>query len=539
MTSTIYYHEGRIVRSGDLSSEQSVANERFARHVREVHGWGIVRGLGTSLNGANIDVSGGFAVDDYGHLLRFTGATVDAAPGDDGLVLCLRFHRRPLPGQSSRLVEEAHLVWASGFATVLGDTDFAAVRVIALASELPENSTFAEPEGPRPVPLWRKGKGAQPFREAGVVGERLVTPDGRALLQVGDDPEREFLRFRIAGRAEDGDGQNDSDRLTINRSRRVRLQGAVEVRDGHLWVQPGEGRDDPASPCAPGGGTEKRPFSGCLGFKPLPERPADEDPIARPWSIYAQRGEAETESGQTLRAEIPQPGEEDNPANYRAMISRDAEEPQLTIKADNTVVIGEEYQGNPVAFIVDGAIAEGPIRPIPEDPRYFPWLLNLATSGDMKIRYATDADRPTLVDDPSGQGKAIVFKLVLDNTGRLDITGVQIFVSVVRRQTWIDSDDVDEDNDIEESITGMRPDPRFQRQIDAGLSLPEGGAPLSLPRDSVSDEYAIRGLSGAEPNLEGWIIAVMAYGSGPVGNLIYTVTARRLKMQTNTGGSEI
>lgn len=540
MTDSPYYHEGRIVRASDLAAEQWVARERHARHLSEVHGWGIVSGLKVQRPDKDLYVCPGWAVDGYGRYLFHPGGVVSSEPDNSDYRLCLRFHLIPVPGQPARMREGAHLVWATGFNDEdLRQTEFSNVRVVRDADDaaIPPDIELEEPDGPRPVPLWIDPKAAERegggkwagFLEAGVVGERIDSPDGKVRVQVGDDPEREFLSFRIAGAT--GEGKFDNDRITINRSRRVNLKGKVEVCKGNLWIQPPASEENFYSTCTSLDFGGKKPYSGCLRFKPLPQPPEEKDPVVRPWSIYSNRGDSVAGDGPVLKVEIPHPGEEDNPANYRVMISRDVKEPQLTVKADNNVVVGSFYQGDAVKFEVeDGAIAEGPIRPIPEDPRYFPWLLKLATSGDMKIRYA-ELDRPTLVDDPespdpSSPDKMIAFKITLENTGRLDISGAQLFVSVIRKQTWIDSDDVDQDNDTGESVTGMRPDPRFQRQIDAGLSLGKGSK-LNLP--GATDRYEIKGLTGAEPNLKEWIIAVLAYGSGPVGNLIYAVTARKLK----------
>src|SRR5512143_1627087 len=63
-----------MLSADDLSVEQSYFRERMRRHNRELHGYGVARGLRVSVDatGTSVTVTPGFAVDRQGDEVELT-----------------------------------------------------------------------------------------------------------------------------------------------------------------------------------------------------------------------------------------------------------------------------------------------------------------------------------------------------------------------------------------------------------------------------------------------------------------------------------
>jgi hypothetical protein len=95
------YFAGQTLDADDLTREQDYLREKARRHNRQLHGWGIVGGLGVSsgTSDAEVTVEPGYALDPFGEEIVVEDAvTVDVRSEDeDGYAVspCAdREHRR-------------------------------------------------------------------------------------------------------------------------------------------------------------------------------------------------------------------------------------------------------------------------------------------------------------------------------------------------------------------------------------------------------------------------------------------------------------
>ena len=66
LTRTLYF-PGRLLTQADLEREQAYVVERWRRHLRYTLGWGRVQGLAVTLQGDEVVVGPGMAIDCAGH----------------------------------------------------------------------------------------------------------------------------------------------------------------------------------------------------------------------------------------------------------------------------------------------------------------------------------------------------------------------------------------------------------------------------------------------------------------------------------------
>ena len=86
-----HYFSGKVLSAGDLTQEQNYFLEKHRRHLRSLHGFGIVHGLqvGVDETGATIAIEPGLALDAYGRELSLTEhltITVPAGTSSPALV---------------------------------------------------------------------------------------------------------------------------------------------------------------------------------------------------------------------------------------------------------------------------------------------------------------------------------------------------------------------------------------------------------------------------------------------------------------------
>ncbi|GAA2471644.1 hypothetical protein [Terrabacter carboxydivorans] len=69
----VNFFEGRLVTAEDLGSEQQASRERVWLHNRMLHGAGVVAGFEVSVEGEELVVSPGMAIDGFGREIVLTG----------------------------------------------------------------------------------------------------------------------------------------------------------------------------------------------------------------------------------------------------------------------------------------------------------------------------------------------------------------------------------------------------------------------------------------------------------------------------------
>jgi hypothetical protein len=81
----INFFDGRLLTAADLRAEQAYARERQWLHHRLLHGTGVVHGLDVGVEGGELRVSPGLAVDGCGRLLTLPDAvSVEVPPPGSG-----------------------------------------------------------------------------------------------------------------------------------------------------------------------------------------------------------------------------------------------------------------------------------------------------------------------------------------------------------------------------------------------------------------------------------------------------------------------
>src|SRR5919204_5881593 len=100
------YFQGQVLGVDDLEQEQLYHGEKARRHTRELHGWGIVRGLEVEAGRPRkpeVKISPGYAIDGRGEeIVVGTGVTVDLSGHAAGTMLyvAVRYDERlerPVP----------------------------------------------------------------------------------------------------------------------------------------------------------------------------------------------------------------------------------------------------------------------------------------------------------------------------------------------------------------------------------------------------------------------------------------------------------
>jgi hypothetical protein len=78
----VHYFAGQLLTAADFAAEQEYFLERLRRHNRCCHGWGVVCGLDLGVNGAQVTVAPGMALDCYGNEIILPRLTTMPLPAD-------------------------------------------------------------------------------------------------------------------------------------------------------------------------------------------------------------------------------------------------------------------------------------------------------------------------------------------------------------------------------------------------------------------------------------------------------------------------
>lgn len=194
---------------------------------------------------------------------------------------------------------------------------------------------------------------------AGLTGEAVTAPSGRARLQIGAESSADPVRFAIATEqvpsAPDAAPHETpragppplTTQLVIDRADALTVYGTTTL-NGDLVITP---------PNTPRPGTH-------TGIK---FNPTAEPTTAAPWTLYRTQIQRHGRTVNQLRIEIDHPGDGGDPSRNRfAVGSRDATgsfHPCLSVDADCTVTVHHNLQ-------VKGLLSESPIEPDRTDPRF-------------------------------------------------------------------------------------------------------------------------------------------------------------------------
>src|SRR5215204_3952308 len=83
------FFSGKLLTAEDLSQEQGYVLDKFRRHNRTLHGFGIISGLKVSARAGQINIEPGIALDCEGNELVVDSAHSIAASEAEGN--CVRF----------------------------------------------------------------------------------------------------------------------------------------------------------------------------------------------------------------------------------------------------------------------------------------------------------------------------------------------------------------------------------------------------------------------------------------------------------------
>ncbi len=355
------YREGQRLRLRDLRDEQAYRRSQRRRHRIAHHDWGIVRGLGLSIAGADDEavLAPGLAVDGFGRqlivpeALRMPFDVLDDArkrleepAPEEAVDLWLLYGLRPGGGRG---FEEAilRLTPAANVAPEARSNMTTAVDVDR--TELDAGTRLETPDAAHrewPVYLGRLRRRPPGYEALAVrrryarwVGSRVLSPGGGVGIDFAGADDPGDHRFAVRVRAASGELVP---RLVLGADGTNAIAGNLTV----------------AGDLRPAG----------IGWTAPVTPPAK----AAPAQLYRVREQVDEVRADALRAEIAHPGDEGHPADSRLSVGffgpagDDAGprfRPCLSVAADRSVVVAG-------SLVVEGKLIEAPIRADAEDPRF-------------------------------------------------------------------------------------------------------------------------------------------------------------------------
>ena len=275
----VNYFERQFLRTQDFVDEQSYHVSMRRRHNIGPHRWGIVSGLELVVEEGNFFVQPGMAVDGYGRELILpmrqplsTSAFLDK--GSNELDVWLVYERKgsdaPPAGYAGCGNGEGGALFYRWQETARArlekhDPDFPDRRApeSIVAADLNFSPSRTPPEDADwPVFLGQIVKdptNQQPYAVnladrpyAGLVGESVVAPSGRTLVQIGAEQQEDVNRFAVyVAEALDPADENPAPQLSIdhegnlNVERDATLYGNLTVAGGRIEFEAGAARAQP------------------------------------------------------------------------------------------------------------------------------------------------------------------------------------------------------------------------------------------------------------------------------------------------------
>lgn len=114
-----HYFSGKLLTGQDLNQEQTYFIEKFKRHNRSLHGFGVVFGLTPSTDAGKVKISAGMALDCEGNEIIIPSGQTLPVPSFDSKVafVTVKYSERcegmTPPGEPSSIVESFELVFTT------------------------------------------------------------------------------------------------------------------------------------------------------------------------------------------------------------------------------------------------------------------------------------------------------------------------------------------------------------------------------------------------------------------------------------------
>ena len=114
-----HYFSGKLLTVDDLNQEQTYVIEKFKRHNRHLHGFGVVSGLKVSTGGGKIRISAGVALDCAGNEIIVPSEQTLPPPAFGSKVAFVSIKHNECgegvipPGQPATIVESFELIFTT------------------------------------------------------------------------------------------------------------------------------------------------------------------------------------------------------------------------------------------------------------------------------------------------------------------------------------------------------------------------------------------------------------------------------------------
>jgi hypothetical protein len=418
-----HFAEEQFVGFEDLVAEQAHRDEAARRHGIGHHRWGVVAGLALAARPGGFTVEPGYAVDGYGRRL----IVADLIDVDVDVDEASSWSRDVWLRLSERAAGDAV---TSVCVVPSGAVDpRCPPGVPAPAYDVaPHNG--APPSGASwPVYLgWVTWDGKEVTAgddrrvSAGLTGESVRAPSGRASLQVGaesaGDPRRFAVLTEVAPPPTDDDTPEPltpSPQLVVNHEGDLEVYGTSDL-NGDVKVIP--------SAHLPGEAHAGVEF----GSATLPK-------AASPWTVYRTQIERDGRKANQLRVEIAHPGDDGDPARNRFVLgvidqnaSTPAFMPCLAVDANGKVNVHNDLE-------VEGLLVEGAIDADPTDPRFAAATAESFVQGSVgganqaDAFYAAEVTVTVTSEQAPFQGTTFAYKVSVE-AGAAALTNGQVHVVI-------------------------------------------------------------------------------------------------------------
>jgi hypothetical protein len=376
------YFDRQFLRVEDFADEQSYQIAMRRRHNISHHTWGIVEGLEPRLVEGSLFVTPGLAIDGFGRELIVesmqplpiqsfrdfdtdrlevwmdysTTATMPPpkgfAGGGDGAA---QFYRVAEQGRVRLAKPSPNSTPRMPASVIPDDRDFNATRAAPEDRNWPIflGTITSDPKNiDRPFSI---DLSQRPY--AGLIGEGLTAPSGRARVQIGAENAGDPNRFAVFIPAAD-----PSPRLAIQENGALTVRGETTIQ-GNLTI--GDG------------GLE-------IGVGPATS--------PQPWRVYRVQTDASGAVHNELRVEMEGGGNGNNQVVFGAWSAKDAKfKPCLTIADDGTVTVGGNLVVKGKLDVNPGAVVAGQLST--EAMAYVAsGALTSVSLGNIQARVAQPAD---------------------------------------------------------------------------------------------------------------------------------------------------
>jgi hypothetical protein len=432
------FTEGQFLRAADLAVEQAHRENAARRHRIGGHAWGVIAGLRLVPGRLTVTVTPGLAVDGHGRILVVAAPVELALAGDAG-------ERDVWVTSAPAAADLDGRPTEGGEVTTVCLGPAGAVDPYRPAGRpTPDPSSAVGPAlWPWPVHLGRvtwttedvtASAGARVL--AGLRGDVVAAPSGRARLRLGEEPLEQELRFAVdsrqgavTGGSEAPDGGKPPaplvNRMSLDRDGALSVPGTTRLR-GDVLVEP-----------TPGMATGSH--------RGIRFGEAETPHTASPWSFYRTRGAGTGRPVEQFRIEVGSPAPGGDPARNVLVIGagRRVENPDgagedddvsvfrpcLSVDAACTVTVSGRLE-------VRGLLSRSPIRADRADPRFAGAAAERFVQGAVGTANQLDAfyaSRLTVAVTPeTGEfvPGPVTSTVTVRNVGSVALTGGQIHVVV-------------------------------------------------------------------------------------------------------------